>query len=849
MDKSTSMPQPAQVSIVVPVFNDQDHVAAALESCLRQTLAEIEVIVVDDASTDGTVDIVERFVQRDDRITLVKLETNQTAFQARRVGINAASAPFILFLDGDDELVPETASTALRIAHERDADVVAFGCEVIRVDGARGSRHEASMQPKHDELHGSDIVQTLFPIGVTAQGQLWRYLFDRGLLMAAYDSLPHSLTLRRVNDLPIAFLALMRARKYVSTPDVLYRYFFQRGASGHLVSDTDEYLFHASAIDSIESISDVVVEENEAHPEAYGLAGTYESVRLGVIGRVLDHVCGIVDERLRATCLGLLQDRVGRSTLVVVAADFCQKALPLLASAVKTPPLGAKAPVSILLRTGNLGTGGVQGVLVAQAAHLVDSGFRVTIAVDAGLETPFHLPDGVDLLQITGSSPGQKLTNFIDLCRARSIDVVIDHHVLYNERWPYFAVAAAEEGIPTVGWLHNFALRPVLDGSTRTSFLESYLPVLAMTIVLSRTDVAFWKMLGVRNVAYLPNPASPLLKGLPERLPPRPAPTERLDIVWWGRLQQSTKQVRELVEIGAALRDLGVAFRITVIGPDSNDLKARELHELAQSRGIADNLVTPGALHHDDLMSAIARSHVYVSTSIIEGYPLALLEAQALGLPLVMYELPWLATLENNSGVVSVEQDDRRGAAEVLAAIAADPVRYTELSQGSRAAARGALAHDFSQLYSSLVRGELAGHWSPDPEIEDARLLTQLQVRFVERLILRERRALNRSQAAASRTQAALRRMEKQQKQITVDAKKRKMKDRANAPSVVRTGLRGWLMNFLPTTMRQSSYYARHQYNVSNDQREQILKGQAVIADRLTRIEESLTSSKRRAQS
>lgn len=829
------------VSIIIPVFNDQGDVSAALDSCSMQTLSEIEIIVVDDASTDGTAAIVQEYADGDPRVRLISLEINQTAFQARRIGILAATAPYVLFLDGDDELLPDCASMALSLAREKDADVVAFGVEVVRADGATGSRHEVSMQPKHDELLGDAIASTLFPVGTTAQGQLWRYLFDRDLLVAAYGMLPESLRLARVNDLPIAFLALTQARKYVSTRQRLYRYFFQRGASGHRVGDIDGFLFNASAIDSIESIAHSVAEEASRRDDSTTLRDVYGSVRLSVIGRVLDYVCGISSDQLREECLSLLTQRVGLLDLIYACNDFCAKALPLLATSVKVPSLEDREPRAILLRTGNLGTGGVQGVVVAQAAAFSRAGFEVTIAIDAGLDTPFRLPDGVELIQIEGATRREKLRNYVQICASRNIDVVIDHHILYNERWPLFALAAAGLGVPTIGWLHNFALRPILDGNTRSSFLRFFLPTLAMTVVLSRSDVAYWKLLGVPNVAYLPNPPSPFLGALPSPLPRRLAPDGRIEIVWWGRLQQSTKQVGELVDIGVHLRALDVDFRITIIGPDSKDLTAATLLAAARACGLEEHFAAPGPMSHDELLAATSEAHVFVSTSVIEGYPLALVEAQALALPLVMYELPWLATLDGNAGIISVAQGDQRGAARAIAKLATDSAYFARLSEGSLAAARSALSHDFERLYTDLVRGDLAPLYSPEPRVADSELLLQHFLTFTERLISRERRALDRAHAKVLELE---REFEKSNKGSIGGAKTRRLRNKKNPPSIPRTGLRGWLMGFLPTTMKQSSYYARHQYNVSVSQSEQVLAEQHVIAERLARIEAMLQSSK-----
>lgn len=834
MHQSTTTPHAPQVAIILPVYNDEDHIAAAIESCLAQTLVDIEVIVVDDASTDNTVDIASVYAFTDKRVRLIQQKANRTAFQARRTGIEVATAPFIMFLDGDDELVPEAAAAAVGIARARNADIVGFGSEVIKPDGVKGGAYEAAMQPKHSELHGADILRSLFPLGKTAQGQLWRYLFDRALLVEAYASLPEGLTLPRANDLPIAFLSLMRATKYVSTSARLYRYFFRRGASGHGIATFDDYLFMASAIDSVNAISGPVLKEAARRAEPGDLEAIYDSTRRSIVGRIVDGVNQILDDRLRNECIRALAEGVGITELATACADYCQKALPLLASIVAVPELSQRRRQHVVLRASNLGTGGAQGVVIAQSAFLAEAGFEVTIAIDAEPDTHFRLAEGVSVTQLQGNSFGQKVANFVAFCVARDVDVVIDHYVLYNERWPYYVAALAGESIPTIGWIHNFALRPILDGSTRTSFLERFLPLLATTVVLSESDAAYWKLLGVERVAYLPNPASPLLGDYIESVEPRTAPSGRLEIVWWGRLQQSTKQVRELVEIGALLRDLDIDFRITIIGPDGPDLTARQLFELALARGIADRVVARGELHHDELLAATRHAHVFVSTSIIEGYPLALVEAQSLGLPIIMYELPWLATLEDNAGIVQIPQGDRLAAAQELAKIVASDSRYTELAEGSLLAARVALSHDFKHLYSELIRGTLSTKYSPDVTVADARLLIEQNVRFAERVIRRERRAVDRLRASVANKEKTIRALEGELE--------RRASAEAKVPSVARSGVRGWLMNFLPTSMKQSSYYARHNFKSSVAQHREVLRSQAGLDARLRRIEASVSS-------
>lgn len=821
----------AKISIILPVFNDEEWIARALESCINQSLEAIEIIVVDDASTDATVSIVDRFGSVDRRVKLIQLNVNSSALQARRVGIEVASTDYVLFLDGDDELAPAACATALAKAEESGADLVGFGCVVVFPDGTTGSHYEKSMQPRHQELLGQAVVENLFPAGANAQGQLWRYLFTRSLLMQAYESLPAGLSLPRMNDLPIAFLAAMYARQYVSIGERLYRYYFRSGASGHQVATWDDYLFNASAIESIESIESCVSYVAENSPRPSNLHDLYASARSSVIGRVLNYVSGISDIELQESAVAALMDRVGGLALVVACADFCPKVLPLLSSSIRTAPLPVTTPSHVVLRTGNLRTGGVQGVVVSQASLLLRKGIKVTIVLDTVADCAYSLPPDVQLLQLDGESRGQKIQFLARLCKEESVDAVIDHHIFYNDRWPYFALGLSGADVPTIGWIHNFALRPLLDEVTRLSFLDKYLSSLNTVVVLSESDVAYWKLRGVENVVFLPNPTSPLVDELGPYSKPRSAPVRSnpLQIVWWGRLQQRTKQVLDLIDVGVHLRDLGIDFVINIIGPDGPDLSADRIRRKAQDRGISKNVVLVGQLHGAELISAIQACDLFVSTSIVEGYPLALVEAQALGLPIVMYDLPWLEFLRDNSGAATVPQGDRSAIATLVAEIGADPVRYSLMSEGAIDAVRAERSHDLEGLYVSLLQGGLRDEYSPEPSLSAMRVILNQNMQFVERLDRIHRRELRRKDSEFSRRYRSLEAEAKRSAITKTELSKR--------PAPMIPKVRALFQRFLPATMRQAAYYARHEYSVSREQHRQLLSNQAALSAQLARLE------------
>lgn len=116
------------VSVIIPTFNRADLVVRAVESVLAQTHANVEAVVVDDGSTDGTCDAMQRLCKEDARVVYCKNKLEKGCGGARNTGIAESSGEYIAFLDDDDEYLPEKVAAQLdAFARFGDADVVVAG--------------------------------------------------------------------------------------------------------------------------------------------------------------------------------------------------------------------------------------------------------------------------------------------------------------------------------------------------------------------------------------------------------------------------------------------------------------------------------------------------------------------------------------------------------------------------------------------------------------------------------------------------------------------------------------------------------------------------------------------------
>lgn len=123
------------VSVIMPAYNAAVFIAESIQSVQQQTHSNWELLVIDDASLDGTAEVVEGFSRKDDRIKLHSLPTNQGAGFARNIGIKAATGDFICFLDADDLWKPHKLEKQLKLMQGKNFQVCYSSYELMSEDG------------------------------------------------------------------------------------------------------------------------------------------------------------------------------------------------------------------------------------------------------------------------------------------------------------------------------------------------------------------------------------------------------------------------------------------------------------------------------------------------------------------------------------------------------------------------------------------------------------------------------------------------------------------------------------------------------------------------------------------
>lgn len=119
-----------KISIIVPCYNQAEYIPRCLNSLLGQTYGDIEIICVNDASTDATIDVLKEYAGRDDRIKIVEVEHGGQG-RARNYGIQEATGKYLMFCDSDDEFMPEACEKLHKGMVDNDCDVALCSAKVI----------------------------------------------------------------------------------------------------------------------------------------------------------------------------------------------------------------------------------------------------------------------------------------------------------------------------------------------------------------------------------------------------------------------------------------------------------------------------------------------------------------------------------------------------------------------------------------------------------------------------------------------------------------------------------------------------------------------------------------------
>lgn len=221
-----------KISVIVPIYNCEDFLSACLDSILSQTYSDLQVILVDDGSTDKSAEICDQYAMQDARVCVFHQE-NKGVSSARNLGLHAAIGELVSFVDSDDTLEPDMFELLVRTMQHHHADI--SHCGFNRVENG-------VIRPIYDSkqtmLQTSEEAIRCLLTGKFFTGSLWNKLFKKSIL----EGLFFCEELRINEDILFGFEAFKRAKQIVFSDFAKYNYMIRGGNSACFITPDEKKL-------------------------------------------------------------------------------------------------------------------------------------------------------------------------------------------------------------------------------------------------------------------------------------------------------------------------------------------------------------------------------------------------------------------------------------------------------------------------------------------------------------------------------------------------------------------------------------------------------------------------------
>lgn len=224
-----------RVSVVLPVYNCEKYLRQCLDSLFAQTLQDIEIICVNDGSTDGSFDILKEYAAKDMRFVIINSE-NKGAGAARNLGIEAACGKYLAFPDSDDWFEPTMLSAAYRTAEKNSADITIFRSTLYDNETGESTPCSYSLRldrlPQYRPFAVRDMECSVFR---NIMGWAWDKLYRRSFVLNNGLRFQEQ---RTTNDMYFAFISLYKAPRITTCEQYLYNQ--RRNVNGSLSATRDK---------------------------------------------------------------------------------------------------------------------------------------------------------------------------------------------------------------------------------------------------------------------------------------------------------------------------------------------------------------------------------------------------------------------------------------------------------------------------------------------------------------------------------------------------------------------------------------------------------------------------------
>ncbi len=216
------------ISIIIPAYNIEFYLSKTLDSVLKQTYKNIEIILVNDGSTDNTMKIIDEYASNDSRIIPIHKD-NGGVTSARLSGIQAANGEWIGFVDGDDYIEPDMYERLMNNALQYNADISHCGYQMILPSGKILYHYNTKRIVVHNNLQGlCDLISGSF-----IEPGLWNKLYKKSLFHTILENDLMDLSIKNTEDLLMNYYLFKESNCAIFEDFCPYHYILRKNSAAN----------------------------------------------------------------------------------------------------------------------------------------------------------------------------------------------------------------------------------------------------------------------------------------------------------------------------------------------------------------------------------------------------------------------------------------------------------------------------------------------------------------------------------------------------------------------------------------------------------------------------------------
>lgn len=252
------------VSVIVPIYNVEKYIECCLKSLINQTIPDLEIICIDDGSTDQSLEIVERISKLDYRIKVYTNNQNRGSLYTRKVGVQQARGKYIMFCDGDDFYDEKACEIALQAISQSQTDIVQFGMNIINAGNAEQfecDMFEKFVIPYEKKIVGFNVIKQCF-LDEKYSYNITNKIYQAEVCKKAFAQI-ENFRYCMAEDMLIYFCIAYFANSYEGILTKLYNYNFAIGISRPGTLDLKGLENRCSGAESVKAIEKFLIDQNK----------------------------------------------------------------------------------------------------------------------------------------------------------------------------------------------------------------------------------------------------------------------------------------------------------------------------------------------------------------------------------------------------------------------------------------------------------------------------------------------------------------------------------------------------------------------------------------------------------